>query len=166
MAGQAKVLVLYDTPFWRLQGLSGDAMSRRGPLQEIHDASTPEGGLYALFGFVGVPVVHRRTNEVELKSAVLQQLSHLFGEQAARPREILLKDWALDPFTATEQDHQPVLAHPDNDPGELVEPALHQRLLWSGTETASMGSDNNGYLEGALESSERTLQLLFGKLET
>ena len=32
-------------PFWREDGLSGDAVSQRGPLAEIHDASDPaEGG--------------------------------------------------------------------------------------------------------------------------
>jgi monoamine oxidase len=39
MAGQAKVVAVYDRPFWRAAGLSGDAISRRGPLMEIHDAS-------------------------------------------------------------------------------------------------------------------------------
>lgn len=55
MAGQAKALAVYDTPFWRDNGLSGDASSRRGPMVEIHDASPATGGPYGLFGFIGVP---------------------------------------------------------------------------------------------------------------
>lgn len=38
MAPHAKYLAVYDTPFWREQGLSGQARSARGPLGEIHDA--------------------------------------------------------------------------------------------------------------------------------
>lgn len=37
MAGQAKVLAVYDRPFWRDNGLSGQGMSWAGVLQEIHD---------------------------------------------------------------------------------------------------------------------------------
>ena len=38
MAGHAKFVAVYNRPFWRDAGLSGDAISRRGPLVEIHDA--------------------------------------------------------------------------------------------------------------------------------
>ncbi|MEM1154111.1 MAG: hypothetical protein AAGI44_08210 [Pseudomonadota bacterium] len=43
MAGQAKVVAVYESPFWRDSGFSGDAMSRKGPLIEIHDASPASG---------------------------------------------------------------------------------------------------------------------------
>jgi monoamine oxidase len=36
MAGHAKVVTLYERPFWLEQRLSGDAMSEVGPLREIH----------------------------------------------------------------------------------------------------------------------------------
>src|SRR5699024_265542 len=43
MAGQAKVVAIYDRPFWREAGLSGFVSSWIGPLQEIHDASPKIG---------------------------------------------------------------------------------------------------------------------------
>ncbi len=160
MAGQAKVVVIYNQPFWREQGLSGDVMSRRGPLQEIHDASVPGLEPFALFGFVGVPAQYRREKEADLKAAAVDQLIRLFGDQAANPTEVILKDWAFDLYTATEHDQRPLLAHPSNDVGEVAEFDWQNRLIWSGTETASKTGCHNGYLEGALESSERTLSLL------
>jgi monoamine oxidase len=60
MAGHAKLLARYATPFWRMAGLSGSAVSQAGPLAEVHDASDAEGRHAALFGFVGVPVAWRR----------------------------------------------------------------------------------------------------------
>lgn len=54
MAPHAKYIAIYDTPFWREQGLSGEARSACGPMGEIHDASAP-GGSAALFGFLDVP---------------------------------------------------------------------------------------------------------------
>ena len=66
MAGQAKIIAVYDEPHWRKAGLSGDAMSQYGPMVEIHDASPIEGGPYALFGFVGVPPDARAAHKDEL----------------------------------------------------------------------------------------------------
>lgn len=43
MAPHAKYFAIYDAPFWREQGLSGQARSACGPLVEIHDASIPGG---------------------------------------------------------------------------------------------------------------------------
>ncbi|HET8871203.1 MAG TPA: FAD-dependent oxidoreductase, partial [Aquabacterium sp.] len=54
MAPHAKYLAIYETPFWRAQGLSGAARSTVGPMVEIHDVSMPDGHA-ALFGFIGVP---------------------------------------------------------------------------------------------------------------
>lgn len=53
MAPHAKYLAVYDTAFWRDQGLSGDARSLCGPLGEIHDAAMP-GGSAVGFGFFGL----------------------------------------------------------------------------------------------------------------
>ena len=61
MAGHAKFIAVYDTPFWRDQKLSGAAMSRLGPLAEIHDVSPVSGGPYALFGFVGLDARTRKS---------------------------------------------------------------------------------------------------------
>ncbi|MEP6433457.1 MAG: FAD-dependent oxidoreductase, partial [Lentilitoribacter sp.] len=39
MAAHAKFIAVYKTPFWRDMGLSGDAISHKGPMMELHDAS-------------------------------------------------------------------------------------------------------------------------------
>ena len=89
MAGQAKALAVYEAPFWREAGLSGDAMSRHGPMVEIHDASPMHGGPYGLFGFIGVPA-EARTDHDTLRAAVIAQLVRLFGPQAATPSLVFL----------------------------------------------------------------------------
>jgi hypothetical protein len=44
---------------------------------------------------------------------------------------------------------------------QVTEADWKHQLIWSGTETAGLGQQrNNGYLEGALESSFRTLGLI------
>jgi len=157
MGGQAKFVATYDTPFWRDSGLSGDAMSRCGPLAEIHDASPNDATLGALFGFVGVPINVRAGHHDALVSAALDQLARLFGEQARTPRKAHLEDWAIQSETSSTADQQPLMAHPSY--------GLPSRLngLWAGTlhfgatETAH---DFGGYLEGALVRAETLANLL------
>ncbi len=151
MAGQAKIVAVYDQPIWRNQGLSGDAMSRRGPLVEIHDASPTEGGPYALFGFVGVPP-HARTDQDALAQATKAQLGRLFGAKAAAPSDVLVKDWAQDQFTATADDMAPLMQHPHYGLPQSHTVVCEGRLLLAGSESAPTFG---GYLEGALEAADR-----------
>jgi monoamine oxidase len=153
MAGHAKVVALYERPFWRERGLSGDAMSRRGPLMEIHDASPSEGGPYALFGFVGVPA-QGRIDERGLRNECTQQLVRLFGPQAGEPVELILKDWAQDGLTAAPLDRTPLTYHPAYGLPKALSSICDGRLILGSTETASQFG---GYLEGALEAAERCI---------
>jgi len=156
MAGQAKAVAVYDTPFWRDEGLSGDAMSRKGPMVEIHDASPAEGGPYALFGFIGLPP-QGRVDEQQLRQHLQAQLLRLFGPQAAEPKQLYSKDWAFDPYTSTEADKAPLYAHPTYGlPREMIN-LWDSKLHFAGTEVAPVFG---GYIEGALEAAENVLDTL------
>lgn len=156
MAGQAKAVAVYDRPFWREAGLSGDATSRFGPMVEIHDASPAENGPYALFGFIGVPP-KARLDEDRLRHQVTAQLDRLFGAPAAQPIQLYVKDWADDPHTATEADKAPLYAHPDYGLPQPMAGLWDKRLHFSGSEVALQFG---GYIEGALEAAETTFNAL------
>jgi monoamine oxidase len=157
MAPHAKYIAIYDTPFWRDQGLSGDARSARGPMAEIHDASMP-GGSAALFGFIGVPARVRQTvSDDVLRTHCRAQLVRLFGAQAATPRADVIKDWAQDPYTATAADMDGAGTHagapdaaPDSGPwcGRLMGVASE----WS--------PQFPGYVAGAIEAALLAVQAL------
>ncbi len=157
MGAMAKCVAVYERPFWRDAGFSGDAMSRHGPMIEIHDASAMDGAPGALFGFLGVPALHRLTLADELGEACIAQFGRLFGEKAHAPLALHLADWAAEPFTATEADHLPLGEHPAYGPP----PALSD--LWGGalsvavTETAP---EHGGFTEGALSAAEAMAQTL------
>lgn len=156
MAGQAKAVAVYDWPFWREAGLSGDAMSRFGPMVEVHDASPATGGPYALFGFIGVPPEHRK-DEDRLRALIQAQLVRLFGDAAANPRQLFIKDWAFDPLTATKDDQKPRYAHPTYALPSEMTGLWDGRVLFAGTEVAPQFG---GYLEGALEAAENVVAAL------
>ncbi|WP_419709724.1 flavin monoamine oxidase family protein [Pseudomonas sp. NFX224] len=104
MAPHAKYFAIFDTPFWREQGLSGKGRSSVGPLVEIHDASIPQGSA-GLFGFLGVPATLRKAlPESDLRSLCRAQLIRMFGPQAGTPKTEFLKDWAAERFTSTSAD--------------------------------------------------------------
>jgi monoamine oxidase len=98
MAGNAKFVAIYEEPFWRADGLSGDAISRRGPLLEIHDASPSSTREGALFGFVGTPADQRHGKSSEIIDSAIRQLTALFGPKAARTKNILFEDWRKRPL--------------------------------------------------------------------
>jgi monoamine oxidase len=147
MAPHAKFLAVYDRPFWREKNLSGTAQSMVGPLVEIHDASAARGAA-ALFGFVGVPALGRRTMGGEaLKTLCVRQLSKLFGPDAAHPVSTHLKDWSADVLTATADDWDAAAGHPVAAGQPWFDPAWAARAVMAGSETAH---EHPGYLEGAL----------------
>jgi monoamine oxidase len=163
MASHAKFVAVYDTPFWRDAGLSGDAMSRRGPLAEIHDASGLDGTPAALFGFVGLPPKQRMQCEDEIKTGALQQLARIFGTEALTPSATALQDWAFQPETATDRDLVPPRAHPNYGLSVSLSGIWDSRLHFASTETApQMG----GYMEGALAAADRVATDMAGSLNS
>lgn len=157
MAPHAKYLAIYDKPFWREAGLSGEARSVHGPLAEIHDASMP-GGRAALFGFFGLPArVRRDLPDEVLRIHCLAQLARLFGPQAMAPQADFIKDWAQGPLTATEADLDAEGQH-----GEAAA-AVATSGPWAGRITG-IGSEWSpafpGYLAGAIDASARGVQAL------
>jgi monoamine oxidase len=157
MAGHAKVLALYATPFWRAAGLSGNAVSQAGPLAEVHDASDAQGQHGALFGFVGISAAgRRRMGRQALIELSVAQLARLFGADALTPRAVYVQDWADEVETATPADALPSSAHPVPMALEMPAPWRH-RVYLAGSEFAP---DCPGYLEGAVLAAERAVDAL------
>lgn len=157
MAPHAKYVAIYDAPFWREQGLSGEARSACGPLGEIHDASIP-GGSAALFGFFGVPATVRKgVPEAELKALCRAQLVRLFGPQAATPRLDFIQDWALEPNTATAADLDSAGQHVEAPPSMAASGPWCGRLTGIASEWSPQFP---GYVAGAVEAASLALQRL------
>jgi len=153
MAGHAKFFALYEEPFWREMGLCGTAMSRRGPLAEIHDASSNTGDGYSLFGFVGVDAKTRaQLGETELIGKATEQLVSIYGVQARAYKDVFLKDWSTEPFTAGPRDQEPQMHHPKYGLDPELGEAWTGRLKFISSESSFT---NGGLIEGALEAAQR-----------
>lgn len=161
MAPQAKFVAVYDTPFWREQGLSGQARSARGPMVEVHDASFP-GGSAALFGFVGVPArVRQGLAEGTLRAHCRAQLVRLFGASAATPRAEFIKDWSCDPHTATLDDLDSDGQHGTAPAAVPAQGPWHGRVTGIASEWSPQFP---GYLAGCVQAARMGLQTLVPNL--
>lgn len=160
MAGQAKILAVYDRPYWRDAGLSGDAVSQKGPMVEIHDASPATGGPFALFGFVGTPPGIRSRYREETLEAAREQLGRLFGNELLNPTHMHFQDWSQETLTATAADHVSSGHHGSSPRPDALDGQWDGRVLFAGAESAS---EFTGYLEGALEAAEDVAVRLLGE---
>ena len=156
MATSGKVMATFETPFWRENGLSGDAISHRGPLMEIHDASPHSGNPGALFGFVHPQIVAMNPPIDALEDAVRAQLAALFGPEAGQPLSVTTKLWGNDPNTATELDDASS-GHPHGGIPDALHLAEANGLFFAGAEVSP---EEPGLLEGAIASAEACLSRL------
>jgi len=150
-----KCAAVYPEPFWREQGLSGQAVSEGGPVTTTFDNSPPDATPGVLLGFIaGAEAIrHARRSEADRRGVVLECFARLFGEQAAKPGIYLETAWAEEEWTRG----GPVCSFA---PGALVHcgEALRQpagRIHWAGAETSTVWC---GYMEGAVRSGDRAAE--------
>jgi len=164
MSHAMKSVAVYAQPFWRTQGWSGFAVSHRGPLVEIHDASPAAGKPGALFGFFAAADPVRALSPAKRQAAVISQLVRLFGPLAATPLAYHELDWTQQPLTSVPGDEQLPLHVPLQGPAQLREPHWAGTLHWAGAETSV---SEWGRLDGAVESgkwvAEQVLRHLAGR---
>lgn len=149
-----KCMALYETPFWRERGLSGQATSELGPVRLTFDNSLPDSPRGVLMGFIeGDEARHwSARNEGERRAVVLECFARYFGEQALAPLEYIDKCWADEPFA---RGCYAALFPPGlwtSGAVRLREP--FGRLHFAGTETATRWM---GYFDGAVQAAERAV---------
>lgn len=152
MGAVIKCLAVYDEPFWRDAGYSGQATSDGPAARVTFDTSPPAGSPGILLGFVTAAEARRlaRADPAQRRAEVLASFGRCFGPAATRPADYIEHDWTADPWTrGCYGAHFP--------PGTWMQfgPALRRPtglLHWAGTETATHWS---GYMDGAVQSGKR-----------
>ena len=85
-----KLYAVYEEPFWRADGLTGQAASDQGPVKVTFDNSPPEGTPGVLMGFMEANdgrAAARLTVE-ERRDAAVACFVRYFGPRAARSRRV------------------------------------------------------------------------------
>lgn len=159
---ETKSLVLYDEPFWRAEGLSGQSAEAGSPSEVTIDASPFDGayGVLASFTFGSVATAYGTLAEKDPRDTLVDTLTARFGPRAAAPVEIVDTAWFAEPWSlGCSMAHFPVsfltrYGHLLREPFGLVH--------WAGTETATV---SHGAVDGAIRSGERVATEILERVE-
>jgi len=150
-----KLYAVYNEPFWRQDGLTGQAASDQGPIKVTFDNSPPCGAPGIMMGFMEANDgrMAGRLSVSERRAAAVECFVRYFGPKAAHPIEYIERDWMAEEFSrgcygahftpGVWSDYGPALTEPVG--------LIH----WAGAECSSVW---NGYMEGAVRSGEQTAE--------
>lgn len=144
-----KVNVVYDEPFWRDEGLSGQWIDPGRPFEFCLDNSPPDGSCGVLVGFFESAAARRLSTAPtdERRAAALDSLAAAFGPRAREAERYLDLDWSAEPWTRGCYAGKPAIGATVAFGRALrrVDGPIH----WAGSEMATMW---NGYIDGAVSS--------------
>lgn len=148
-----KLYAVYPEPFWRHDGLNGQAASDEGPIKVTFDNSPPSGSPGVLMGFMEANDgrAWARRSLAERRQAAIDCFVRSFGPKAAEPVEYLERDWMGEEFSRGCYG-----AHFTPGVWTAYGHALRTpvgRVHWAGAECSPVW---NGYMEGAVRSGEST----------
>jgi len=152
---ETKTMVVYDEPFWRTDGFSGQTAEPGSAVEVSIDASPSDGayGVLAAFSFGRVAETIDRLPPTERRQAVIDALTARYGVKAGAPSDYVETSWWAEPWSrGCSMAHFP--------PGTLTRygPLLREpfgRVHWAGTETSTT---SHGAVDGAIRSGERAAQ--------
>lgn len=149
---ESKTLIVYDEPFWRADGFSGQSAAPRSVSEVTIDASPASGKPGVLASFAFGPNAERADalEAGERRKLVLETLVERFGARARAPLHFVETAWWNEEWTRGCS-----MAHWSQGILTRYGPLLRQpfgRIHWAGTETATI---SYGAIDGAVRSGER-----------
>jgi monoamine oxidase len=160
---EAKTLLVYDEPFWRADGLSGQT-SEPGSVAEVTLDATPASGRPGVIASFTFGPVAERVHELEpgdRRRAVLAAMQERLGPKAGSPSEVVETAWWTEKWTrGCSVAHLPpgmLTRH-----GHLLREPL-RRVHWAGTETATT---SHGAIDGAVRSGARAATEILERLDS
>jgi monoamine oxidase len=157
----AKCMAVYDEPFWRADGLSGQGLSDVGPVKTTFDNTPPGGSPGVLLGFLEGRQARElgRVPAEQRRAAVIDCFTRLFGPRAAKPERYVERLWAEEEFSRG--------CYGGNLPtgawtayGEALRAPIGP-IHWAGAEVAEVWS---GYMDGAVRSGESAAAAVLAEL--
>ena len=152
---ETKTLLVYDEPFWRTAGFSGQSAGPQSASEVTLDASPVTGKPGVIASFTFGPIAERidALDAGERRRQVIAAMVERFGPRASSPSAFIETPWWKEPWTRGCS-----MAH--WSPGILTKygSLLRQpfgRVHWAGTETATI---SYGAIDGAVRSGERAAE--------
>jgi putrescine oxidase len=96
-----KMLTVYDEPFWRTDGLSGEGAASYEVVRELYDNSPPSAGVGVLCTFLAGEVAEAagRMSPQARRDAVLAGMAKFVGPHALQAKDYVEVDWCAEEWT-------------------------------------------------------------------
>lgn len=96
-----KVLAVYEQPFWREAGLSGEGFAPYALVRELYDNTPPSASVGVLCTFLSGEVAEEagRMSPDARRAAVLEGMATYVGPHALRPIDYIETDWCAEEWT-------------------------------------------------------------------
>jgi monoamine oxidase len=151
MGSLIKVQAIYERPYWRQHGLSGNALGDRPTIQFTADSSPPDSRSGILTGFVAGDRATELASwpQCDRHRGVVDDLVSYFGPDGAEVVELIEHDWSAEPWIGGA-----FTAHMRPGAWTSYGRTLRQPvgpIFWAGAETATRWA---GFMEGAVRSGE------------
>ncbi len=147
-----KINIVYDEPFWRADGLSGQSAAPGTPAPVTIEACTDKDRPGVMCVITEGPIARElcKLDDSERRAAILGELVKRFGDKAASPEHYIEQNWTVERYSGGG-----MIGHTGT--GVLTEfgHALREpcgRIHWAGTESSAVMC---GWVDGAVRSGER-----------
>ena len=96
-----KILAVYDEPFWRADGLSGEGFAPHQFVRELYDNSPPSASVGVLCTFLPGEQAEAagRMSPDERKANVLEGMAKFVGPSALQAVDYIETDWSAEEWT-------------------------------------------------------------------
>jgi putrescine oxidase len=150
-----KVLAVYERPFWRDEGLSGQGFAPYELVRELYDNSPPSASAGVLVTFLaGENAEHAdRMSGADRRATVLDGMAKYVGPRALEPVDVIETDWSAQEWTRGAYGTSFGVGGLTRHGEDLRRPV--GPIHWACTDIAGVG---HIHMEGAVRSGERAAQ--------
>ena len=158
---ETKTVVVYEEPFWRASGFSGQS-AEPGSLSEVTIDASPDDGAYGSLASFTFGHVARDASQItaeDRRDGMLDSLAARFGPAAKDPVDFVETSWWDEAWTrGCSMAHFPVGLLSSH--GHLLAEPFG-RVHWAGTDTSTV---SHGSVDGAVRSGERAAREVLARL--
>ena len=147
-----KILAVYERPFWREQGLSGQGFAPDELVRELYDNSPPSAAAGVLTTFLAGENAERagRMSPTDRRQAVLDGIAKYVGPGALQPVDFIETEWSAQEWTRGAYGTSFGVGGLSRFGEDLRRPI--GPIHWACTDIAGVG---HIHMEGAIRSGER-----------
>lgn len=147
-----KILTVYERPFWREDGLSGQGFAPSELVRELYDNSPPSATAGVLTTFLAGENAERagRLSAADRRAAVLEGMAKYVGPRALDPVDFIETDWSAQEWTRGAYGTSFGVGGLTRFGEDLRRPI--GPIHWACTDIAGLG---HIHMEGAVRSGER-----------